>query len=663
MDHRDASVWGRPLGGWLALGLVALLAAIEAIVHQRTDGATVPWWHLGASAGLVLWGGWRMLPWVVGGTATGLLAAVTVSVLANPVLDVADGAVWVAVAHLVVILALPLAEALGLAAMLLVMGGHREVIVSGRVDLPNAMRWVAAGMPAALLPSIGLLVGATVLMGATLHEVPLRIVSGAFAGLITVAPLMVSMLPSSTTPHAYRCHCRYPAVPMIAMALLVPIGLAPSLPGGEPIQSMTFMGLGAMGILGWLSLASGWMATSMGMLMLGLAVWASSLLGPSTGRLGPASELLLLSPAFVTGLLFASTMETRFRDRAKITDQRDELRTILDATGAAMLRTDRAGRVTYANAAAHDLRPAGDRPIGSALADWLGERAGARVLAALDQDRPELEIELPGRDHATRHQVLATPLRDEHDAVRGHTIVIVDLTPRLRREASRRRKLRREQASIANACLHEVNSMAMAVGGAASLARESCDDTTVGRLAIEIERSCDDAARRAERLRHLAPGKPAASRIDLGDLTRRRIEDAIGQARIARGDVRIDSDLTVRIDPAFATFVIDEFVQNAVDAARNGRPTISATAAIDPDRDDLAVLEMTDDGPGLSPEVRRQVGRTFVTSKGQGRGLGLAAIQTGVRQAGGQMRITSTDRGTTLRVVLPLATTIATAST
>lgn len=657
---RDASLWRGPIGAWLALGIVAMLAAAETTLHHRFDGSPVPWWHLGVAAGFVLWGRWRFLLHVTAGTALGLgiaLAATNVPRSGGDT-SIVDGG------HLLTIGLVPLAESLGLAGMLLVLGRHRDAIVSGRVDLTDAMRLVGTAMPVALLPTLGLMAGVAIAIELPAEDVALRLVAGGFTGLVTAAPLTIALLPSDRAPQTYRCHCRLPAVPMVAMALLVPIGLLPGLPVSDPIQSMTVTSLAAMGVLGWLSLASGWMATSMGMLMLAASIWGSGFIHESPERLQPAVELLLLSPAYVIGLLFASTMESRFRDRARLADRHDELRTILDATGAAMLRTNEDGVVVFANAAARELASDGDHRLGGTLDDWLGKRASMRVLSALDASRRELEIVIREASADRRYEVVATPLHDDRGRRRGHTIVIVDLGPRLRREARRRRKQQRDTRTIATACLHEVNSIAMAVGGAASLARESSDDTTIGRLADEIERSCDDAARRAERLRHLARTRTstATASIELGEIARARLDHAMEQGRIDRGDVRIAPGVDVRLSKGFGAFVIDEFIQNAVDAAPSGCPTISIVVRVGNDVENgaQAILELAEDGPGIAPAVRDRLGRGFVTSKGQGRGLGIAAIRTGIRHAGGDMRISSSDGGTTLRIELPLATRLGT---
>ena len=71
------------------------------------------------------------------------------------------------------------------------------------------------------------------------------------------------------------------------------------------------------------------------------------------------------------------------------------------------------------------------------------------------------------------------------------------------------------------------------------------------------------------------------------------------------------------------------------------------------------MLTVTDDGPGMTPEVVERVFEPFFSTKpkGEGTGLGLSSVYGIVQQNGGDVRIDSTPgAGTTVRVVLPGST-------
>jgi CheY-like chemotaxis protein len=71
----------------------------------------------------------------------------------------------------------------------------------------------------------------------------------------------------------------------------------------------------------------------------------------------------------------------------------------------------------------------------------------------------------------------------------------------------------------------------------------------------------------------------------------------------------------------------------------------------------LALLTVSDDGPGMAPEVLARCLEPFFTTKdrGRGSGLGLPTVYGLVRERGGQLHIESeAGKGTRIRVWLPL---------
>ena len=60
-----------------------------------------------------------------------------------------------------------------------------------------------------------------------------------------------------------------------------------------------------------------------------------------------------------------------------------------------------------------------------------------------------------------------------------------------------------------------------------------------------------------------------------------------------------------------------------------------------------------DTGPGVSEDVRQEIFDPFVTTKPNGRGLGLALVAKIVRDHGGIVECAARPRGTTFRILLP----------
>ena len=118
-------------------------------------------------------------------------------------------------------------------------------------------------------------------------------------------------------------------------------------------------------------------------------------------------------------------------------------------------------------------------------------------------------------------------------------------------------------------------------------------------------------------------------------------------------------DVTVIGDQSQLEQVVMNLIVNARDAlgeAGGGRVVVRTWRA-----DTEVVLEVSDDGPGIPPELRERVFEPYFSTKTQGAergtGLGLATVFGIVDAHGGSIAIEPglDGRGTTMRVTLPLA--------
>lgn len=106
-------------------------------------------------------------------------------------------------------------------------------------------------------------------------------------------------------------------------------------------------------------------------------------------------------------------------------------------------------------------------------------------------------------------------------------------------------------------------------------------------------------------------------------------------------------------DPGQITQVILNLLLNALEAMPSGGTTWVRLRYLE----SLGVLGLTvaDNGPGIPADVRGKLFQPFVTTKEGGTGLGLTICRNIVSQHGGDIRIRSGRRGTTVRVTLPVA--------
>ncbi|PWC92860.1 histidine kinase [Azospirillum sp. Sp 7] len=148
--------------------------------------------------------------------------------------------------------------------------------------------------------------------------------------------------------------------------------------------------------------------------------------------------------------------------------------------------------------------------------------------------------------------------------------------------------------------------------------------------------------------------------IDLGDALR-AMADLL--ERSIRADIALDwalpaAPLPVEVDPVQLELAVLNLVVNARDAMpTGGRIRIAARPEETPDGP-LAVLEITDTGGGMPPEVAARAFEPFFTTKphGKGTGLGLSMVYGFARQSGGNATISSAPhRGTVVRITLPVS--------
>jgi signal transduction histidine kinase len=214
------------------------------------------------------------------------------------------------------------------------------------------------------------------------------------------------------------------------------------------------------------------------------------------------------------------------------------------------------------------------------------------------------------------------------------------------------------QGELAAAAVHEISNLLTIVMFNAGLLRlRHREEPKVLKHVEPILHAADVMASLCTQLRNLSRPTPAQLRVlDLVE-TARRSHALLDQIMERELVLQTDGPEPVLIagDPAHLDQIIVNLVLNARDAtdAAGGRIRlrlghVSATGA--------PYLEVSDNGVGLTPRVRRRIFKTFFTTKppGQGTGLGLVTVRRLVLGMGGRIRLRSTPgQGTTIRLVFP----------
>lgn len=240
----------------------------------------------------------------------------------------------------------------------------------------------------------------------------------------------------------------------------------------------------------------------------------------------------------------------------------------------------------------------------------------------------------------------------------------------------REQRLREQDAQIARSArlnsvgqmaavlAHELNQPLAAIRAhlRAAARRLAAHDAEVAGVADELERGVaqvDLAAAVIRRVRQFVRrGEPRRSQIDPGILLREAIVLGESAAR-ARG---VDVDLDVAA--ALPRVMVDEFqikqvvlnlMLNAIEAMAPDAQTREIRASVRTLSDGAVEFAIRDSGSGM-PEARRaQLFTSFVSSKAEGLGLGLAIARTIVEAHGGRLWLEATGpRGSEFRFVLPV---------
>ncbi|HEX4452762.1 MAG TPA: PAS domain S-box protein [Kofleriaceae bacterium] len=291
------------------------------------------------------------------------------------------------------------------------------------------------------------------------------------------------------------------------------------------------------------------------------------------------------------------------------------------------------------------------------------ERALAGEIAAFD---------LEFRDkHMT---VIASPHRAGNGEIIGVVASALDITHSRMLE---RRMVDAQRAEglgvLAGGLAHDFNNLLVAIIGNADLALREIPQGTPGRKALETIR---DTGLRAAELTHqlltvAGRGPAGTTRVYPAAIVDEIIRiTAPSMPPSVQIEIDVPAALALRGDPAQLRQVVLNLIANARDALvgrDRGRILITARLAhhdgnhdprdvISPGTGMYVELEVSDDGPGMTNEVRRHVFDPFFTTKEHGHGIGLAAVLGIVRAHGGGLRLVSAPgKGAAFAILWPAA--------
>jgi signal transduction histidine kinase len=320
-------------------------------------------------------------------------------------------------------------------------------------------------------------------------------------------------------------------------------------------------------------------------------------------------------------------------------------RAVLDATPDAIALVGPGGEVLVQNEPMRELLaqgvpaleppPGGVDGIGAEYHDELAPPGARRVLARW-----------------------TAPLHDGADLAAGRIVVLRDVTAE--RESER---LKDEVLALVS---HELRTPLTSVVGYVDLVLDGSDE-----LSPDVRRFLEVVERNARRLLRLVgdllfvaqaeAGRMELSRteVDLGSIASDAVEAARPEAERVGATLLLDAEpvRTFIGDRDRCAQVLDNLIANAVKFAGTGGH-IQVTVS---ERGEHAILEVSDDGPGIPVEEQALIFERFARASNAseravpGAGLGLTVVRAIVEGHGGEVGVLSAPgAGTTMRVALPL---------
>jgi two-component system sensor histidine kinase PilS (NtrC family) len=426
-----------------------------------------------------------------------------------------------------------------------------------------------------------------------------------------------------------------------------------------------------------LPIGSGLLVAALGnVLYIGDVVWSQ---GHEIGASVWLQLAIFALAALGTGVLAARMREAGAGQALQLEAQLERVRLqaddVLRTIRTGILTVGHDGTLAFANPAAG--RMLGFEPpeaIGKPIREVFGEKAPVLVQALERTIRDRIRI---SRWEATINGEngpfpigLNTTTIDADGTPQGisATAIFQDITDTKRLEELRLRAERLEGVAELSASLaHEIKNPLASIRSAVeqlSRAPQTTDDART--LSGLIIRESDRLSRLLSEFLDFARTRVTRiTELELGGLVKGAVKLAAthpdGQKRVRVSYATPAQGIPVEGDEDLLHRAVFNLALNAVQAASNDGHVWVEVASVPPEQLPVGVsfergaasVRITDDGPGIPPEVRSKMFDPFVTTKPGGTGLGLPIVHRAIEAHRGLVFVDSGSSGTRFTVLLP----------
>lgn len=217
---------------------------------------------------------------------------------------------------------------------------------------------------------------------------------------------------------------------------------------------------------------------------------------------------------------------------------------------------------------------------------------------------------------------------------------------------------------MASALAHELNQPLTAVANYLKGSRRLLDAPEINRAVLgdALEKAGEQALRAGQIIRRLRDFVARGETERRVEHLPKLLEEAAALSLVGAKEYGVR--VSYRIDPAIEFVLADKvqvqqvilnLIRNAIEAmAESPRRELLISTA--PDEVNMALISVSDTGPGISPDIANQLLQPFVTTKSAGMGVGLSISRTIVEAHGGRIWVEPTPGGgATFRFTLKLA--------
>ena len=349
--------------------------------------------------------------------------------------------------------------------------------------------------------------------------------------------------------------------------------------------------------------------------------------------------------------------------------ERERLAVILARLSTGVITVDRELVLQRANAAADAILGVDlTAMIGKSLPDLVGEEGiakpffddiRARFAAGREEWREQIELRGSGIGGPRFLASACVRLPQAVDETLNYVIVFDDVTRLL--------QVQREAAwgEVARRLAHEIKNPLTPIQLSAERLRRKVLPQLAGSDADLLERSTHTIVQQVEAMKQMVNdfseyARAPAMKFDLFDLNQLAGE-ALDLYRAEEGHVDIQSRFEPGLEPilgdrARIRQVLNNLLTNAIEeleGVANARIELQ-TGIGERERVPVALLTVTDNGPGFQPEILGRIFDPYVSSKPRGTGLGLAIVRKIVEDHGGVIEADNQAAGgARVRVMLP----------